>query len=426
MGRRGDLLALVDRSPGPLRTLEGAVTTWVRRDLAAATTGLLAGGGTGADAGGGAVDDPGRAAGADVRRDTRGGAVEVTSTAYVVIDLPKRWRVIERGHVAVSDGERSWAGTGSLVTERSAERVAIEDAGVIGVCLFPGRLLGALTFGDPVPGEIAGRGCWVVDACPRPAAHGGSSPPPESPASGPRLLELVGVDHRFWFDAVTGIILRHEGEVDGERCSTVELTDLRFDRPVPREEFGPPPDAIVRSRYELLRDHLTSVGVDPDDVDLDDPVAVRDALRSGLALDVSRARASRRDNYVPVSPGPTDPAAARAAIRAAIEGLTEADDRGGLPNVQAGQGLAAVYEAARAKIPGHPSRVSLVVDDCLFLSDDRAVVWYSVLLDGRRPPVVRAREGYAVRVRDRWVLERASFADLVGLAGVQCPPPLEP
>lgn len=182
----------------------------------------------------------------------------------------------------------------------------------------------------------------------------------------------------------------------------------------------------MRSRDELLRDHLVSVGVDPDGVNLDDPVEVRDALRSGLALDPCRARESRRDNHVPVSSGPGDPAAARTAIRAAIEQLTEADEMGGLPNVQAGQGLASVYEAARARVPGHPSRVSLVVDDCLFLSDDRAVVWYSVLLDGRKPPVVRAREGYAVRVEDRWVLERATFAELVSLAGVQCPPPPEP
>jgi hypothetical protein len=424
MGRRGDLLTLVDRSPGPLRTLEGAVTTWVRRDVLAAVAGSLP------DAG--AREGPGRDVpdGAGPGRGSLSGAgngmAEAASTAYVVIDLPKRWRVVERGHITVSDGARSWAGTGSLVTERSAERVAIEDAGVIGICLFPGRLLGALTFGDPVPGELAGRACWVVEARPRPATHGGTAGPPGNLAVGTPLLELVGVDHRFWIDAVTGIVLRHEGEVEGQRCSTVELTDLRFDRPVPPEEFAPPPDAIVRSRYELLRDHLTSVGVDPDDVDLDDPGEVRDALRSGLALDAPRARQSRRDNHVPVSPGPPDPASARAAIRAAIEGLTEADDQGGLPNVQAGQGLAPVYEAARAKVPGQPARISLVVDDCLFLSDDRAVVWYSVLLDGRRPPVVRAREGYAVRVADRWLMERASFADLVGLAGVQCPPPLEP
>lgn len=426
MGRRGDLLALVDRSPGPLRTLEGAVTTWLQRDLVSTITGSL----SGVLAAGWGGTEAGRDSTGGAGRGGVAGSSEVASTAYVVIDLPARWRVIERGHVAVCDGERSWAGTASLVTERSADQVALEDAGIVGVCLFPGRLLGSLVFGDPVPGEAGGRECWVVDARLRPGTHGGRSPAAEgAPAAeltGEHLPGLLGVDHRFWFDAATGIVLRHEGAVDGQPCSTVELTDLRVDRPVAPAEFGPPPDAIVRSRDELLRDHLVSVGVDPDGIDLDDPVEVRDALRSGLALDPCRAQESRRDNHVPVSSGPDDPAAARAAVREAIERLTEADELGGLPNVQAGRGLAAVYEAARARVPGNPVHISLVVDDCLFLSDDRAVVWYSVLLDGKRPPVVRAREGYAVRIDGRWVMERASFADLVSLAGVPCPPPVEP
>ena len=54
-----------------------------------------------------------------------------------------------------------------------------------------------------------------------------------------------------------------------------------FDGPVDGAEFRPPPGAVVRSRYELLRDHLASMGIDPDTVDLDDPVQVREALRQG-------------------------------------------------------------------------------------------------------------------------------------------------
>jgi hypothetical protein len=38
---------------------------------------------------------------------------------------------------------------------------------------------------------------------------------------------------------------------------------------------------VVRSHHELLRDHLAEMGIDPDSVDLDDPVQVRDALRQG-------------------------------------------------------------------------------------------------------------------------------------------------
>jgi hypothetical protein len=67
--------------------------------------------------------------------------------------------------------------------------------------------------------------------------------------------------------------------VDGELCATTALTDLVFDLPVDDDEFRPPPGAVVRSRHELLRDHLSEMGVDPDTVDLDDPAQVRAALR---------------------------------------------------------------------------------------------------------------------------------------------------
>ena len=64
-------------------------------------------------------------------------------------------------------------------------------------------------------------------------------------------------------------------------CSWTTLTDLVVDAPLADGEFRPPPGAVVRSRHELLRDHLSEMGIDPDTVDLDDPVQVRDALRQG-------------------------------------------------------------------------------------------------------------------------------------------------
>src|SRR5690606_10533533 len=216
MEARRPLLALADRAPGPLRTLEGAVTTWRRRDR------VRTGRGEGSASAGGEASTP----------------AEGSATSYVVVALPRRWRVVERGHVAVTDGERSWVGTGTLVTEHGAERVTLDDAGIIGACLFPGRLLGSLRFGEPEAGEIAGRSCWVVESGPRRFAGDdgrATTLPPE---------QFGGVEHRFWFDAATGIVLRHEGAVDGRLWATVELTDLRFDRPIPPDEFAPPPGAI--------------------------------------------------------------------------------------------------------------------------------------------------------------------------------------
>ncbi len=191
-----------------------------------------------------------------------------------MVALPDRWRVVGRGHLAVSDGRRSWAGTSTLVTERDSARAAIFDAGAIGACLYPGTLLRGLDFSDPELRDIEGRACWYVAGSPRAGGHG----PPNWPDLRVKR-ELVGIDHQIWFDADCGIVLRHEGSIDGELCSTTALSDLVFDQPVREDEFRPPPGAVVRSRHELLRDHLASLGVDPDTVDLDDPAQVRAALR---------------------------------------------------------------------------------------------------------------------------------------------------
>jgi hypothetical protein len=274
MGTRGDLLALVDGAPGRLKTLQAALTTWTHRARVAEVNRRSAAEGLGHP------DDPvpgGPVGGAALSVVALGGddePAESLSTAYAVVALPDRWRVVGRGHLAVSDGRRSWAGTSTLVTERDSARAAIFDAGAIGACLYPGTLLRGLDFSDPEVDDIEGRPCWYVAGSPRPGGP--------ATADWPDLRvkrELVGIDHRIWFDADCGIVLRHEGSIDGELCSTTALSDLVFDQPVREDEFRPPPGAVVRSRHELLRDHLASLGVDPDTVDLDDPAQVRAALR---------------------------------------------------------------------------------------------------------------------------------------------------
>ena len=87
-------------------------------------------------------------------------------------------------------------------------------------------------------------------------------------------------------------MLRHQGSVDGQPCSTIVLTDLVFDRPLGSVEFGPPPGAVIRSSHELLRDHLQEMGIDLDLVDLDDSEAVRRALRHAATVSLSGAAAS--------------------------------------------------------------------------------------------------------------------------------------
>ena len=333
MGSRGDLLALVDGAPGRLVTLQGALTTWTHRERAASAyqrvvdqlgdpDGPLASMTPLADApswrdgpvapgddaglghppgddptGGSGLDDPAGGAGhADAsdevdpgddlsgwppRRAIGDDGPDVLRSWYVAVAVPDRWRVVGRGHLAVSDGRRSWVGTSTLVTERDSTRAAIHDTGAIGACLYPGALLGALELGRPEVAEIEGRSCWAVDARARRDVAGTSLAASAAPHALRLQRDLVGVDHRLWLDAATGILLRHEGYVDGEMCSSTALSDLIFDGPVSDHEFRPPPGAVVRSRHELLRDHLSEMGIDPDTVDLDDPVQVRNALRQG-------------------------------------------------------------------------------------------------------------------------------------------------
>jgi hypothetical protein len=262
---RRELLGLVQRAPGPLRTIEAALTRWVDVALVPAAQG------DGVDAGDGEKPDGPAAPGS-------GHPEEALS--YVVVALPDRWRVVGRGHIAVSDGHQSWVGTGSLVTERSSTRAALHDAGPIGACLYPGPLLDWLELGDPEPDERSGCFCWAVDARLHLRRVDDGPGIDATLAAGRLASEFPGVEHRFWFEARTGIVLRHEGWLDGGKpCSLTELTDVVIDEPIPAPEFAPPPEAIVRPSHELLRDHLAGLGVDPDSLDLDDPEQVRRALR---------------------------------------------------------------------------------------------------------------------------------------------------
>jgi hypothetical protein len=414
-GIRGNMLAVVEGAPGRLRTIEAAMTRWSNPALVAAVHERL-----GRQA---ASERDGPSAGAMVAA-AAGDADGGESTSYVLVELPDRWRVVGRGHIAASDGRQSWVGTGSLVTERDSARAAIHDAGPIGSCLYPGPLLGWLDLGDPEPDEIEDRPCWVVVARPRAQGRARTVTGTTVLREAARLPdEFVGLEHRFWFDTATGIVLRHEGAIDDEPCSATALTDVVTDRPIPADEFAPPPEAIVRSSHELLRDHLTELGVDPDSVDLDDPAQVRRALRQGFSGEAAGAVDRRRESRVPAGDRPHDPVAARDAIRRAVERVGDTGPDGSLPNVEAGQGLATVFERARLRAPGPPSQITTLLDDVRFLSAERALIWYSVLLDGRPLSAVAGRQGHAVMVDGRWLVERATFADVVGLAGVSCPPP---
>ena len=84
---RGDLLALVEAAPGPLRTIEAALNRWVDLRLAAAVHEHVARfSGLGGD---GAVPQPAAEKGDDAADPTEAGsAVPDESLAYVLVALP--------------------------------------------------------------------------------------------------------------------------------------------------------------------------------------------------------------------------------------------------------------------------------------------------------------------------------------------------
>ncbi|HEV3265394.1 MAG TPA: hypothetical protein VG014_07710, partial [Acidimicrobiales bacterium] len=278
-----------------------------------------------------------------------------------------------------------------------------------------------LRFEDPVDEEIAGRRGW------RSAASAELSRPAFR-AVAHLGVRLGGVDHTFWFDVETGIVLRHVGTVDNEPCAITELKDLAFNQPVSEEISRtalPPATKVVRQI-----DHLIGMaemrGVDLTGVDRTDLGAVQAAFSNMMQPHLPQAEARKelqRSKHIPVGEPPEDEVAARTSIEDAYLHFGERDETGeSLVNVQAGEGLAAPLQEASRRVPGAPEGdVRLVVDDIKFLRPDEAVVWFSLEVNGNRLGMVNGREGRALLVNHRWLIERATLVDLIGFAGVSVP-----
>lgn len=291
--------------------------------------------------------------------------------------------------------------------------------------VYPGaQFLAALRFGDPVEDEVAGRHCWKVDATTELGRH--------AMRTFPVSMRLGGIDHTFWFDIATGIVLRHVGLVDDEPWSITEFKEVRINPPLTDLDFQfvAPPDAIIERQVDQLIRMAEVRGVDLTGVDREDPQAVREAMHNMMRPNQPTPEAQlelRKAKHVPVADPPVDEATARESIVYAFNNLGEVDDEGTiLVNVQSGRGLVGPLSEAQMRVPGAADNsASLIVDDVKFLRPDEAVVWFSVEVNGERFPMVNGREGRAVRVGERWLIEHATIADLLRFAGVVVPSPDE-
>ncbi len=220
MGRKGDLLELIDGSPNGLSSLTGSIWKWTHHERSRR-----------------AIEAVTRRINTNVSHATSffGGPLGETTDEHlrVALALPNRWRMESTSRVDVCDGSTRWLGRPGHITEFTRNEATLADTD-LGILIEPGKhLFGALEFGDPAEGEIAGRECMTVEA-----SIVGRHPAPRLMMS---ALRIGGVDHTYWFDAATGIVLRHVGLIDGEPCSITEFTEVRIDPVVGGPGFRLPP-----------------------------------------------------------------------------------------------------------------------------------------------------------------------------------------
>jgi hypothetical protein len=405
--KRGDLYDLIDRAPVDLHTFSASLWKWSHRERSARARELLARGRGG------------------VTHFVVAGPVRDTDDEHLQVWFvpPDKWHIASDTRIDLRNGPKRWYGLSDHITELEGTDTGLGQTD-LGIMIEPGsHLFGALRFDDPVEDDIDGRTCWRTDATM-------AEEKPQNPHNLVLLgMRLGGVDHQFWFDAVTGIILRHVGLIEGQPCTIAEFTGVTINEPILDEvfQFVPPTGAIVERRIDQIVRMAEQRGVDLTDVDRTDPKAVQDAIsavRHSGPLS-SRLLRSRKARHIPVGPPPEDEAAARSAIEYAYSHHDETDDRGEiLVNIQGCPAWTDLMERARRRIPGSPEGdLQIVVDDIKFLRNDEAVVWFSVEIDGSRLGFVNGREGRAVLVNSRWMVEHAGLADLLGMAGVEVPPP---
>jgi outer membrane lipoprotein-sorting protein len=409
MGIKGNLLELIDGAPLGVHTLTGSVWKWTHHERSQRAFAELT---------------RGRGVSVGIARFGDTGADTSDQHFRVWLALPDQWRFESEHHIDVRNGPRSWVGSSTDITELTHDQSGLEET-EIGMLISSGdRLLGALKFGDPTEDVVAGRPCLKADAT--------VSTDPRAGRLLPGAVRLGGINHTYWFDATTGIVLRHVGLIDGEPCTITEFKEVRINPPLTDLdfEFVPPPDVVVTRQVDHLI-HMAEVrGVDLTGVDREDQQALQEAISRSMRPSQPTPEARlilQKAKHVPVGDPPAGEAAARESIKYAFNHLGEVGEEGSaLVNVQSGRGLVGPLQEAQKRVPGAAdSPASLMVDDIKFLRPDEAVVWYSVEVNGERFPMVNGREGRAVTVGGRWLIEHATIADLLGFAGVTVPAPAE-
>jgi len=123
-----------------------------------------------------------------------------------------------------------------------------------------------------------------------------------------------------------------------------------------------------------------------------------------------------------LGPPPDDEDGARTDIASAYASCgTASEDGQSVPSVERGDDLGPTLQHARERGPSPlSSQYGIEVTDIAFVDHEHAAVWFRVTVEGR--PALLNRRGEAVVVDGDWKMARATFCDLMRLAGVDCPP----
>jgi hypothetical protein len=283
MTDRADLLELIDRAPGPLRTLRCRWQSWAHAERAEAAQE--------------------RAFGQPRLRLSVGNPelapTIIEGTRDVSYELPDRWRVVSDGPplhfntLDISDGHMQWTGSDEQLMRFDRSNTMMVSSVPLEEELYPGSMLGWLRFGDPTPGVHEGRRVWIVVGHERGRGDQGVRPV--------AAQLLPGADHAYTIDAETGIVLAHEATIEGELCVRSGLSDLVVDEPLDADLFRPPELAAVKSETEQYLAMLEAQGVDTSGLDRSDPAAVREAIHEMM-------RSLRPDpSQFSFGAGPTEP-----------------------------------------------------------------------------------------------------------------------
>jgi hypothetical protein len=386
MSELGDVLEAMNAAPRGFEVLLGEISAW--RDLYARGHG-------------------GPSEGAEITGDPIDAEVPEHHEIRLWMATDGRFRIQRQWGEEVFDGVHLWMQKDDVVSQLAPHGDPSGVLGESGFLVSPREASAAAKLEVSGHTRVAGHPAVVVEGALRGDHH-----------RFPTAFVVRRANRlRLAVDVRTGVILRAEGWLDARLLMRLEFEALEYDAPLVHDPFvfEAADHLVVHTIEEMQRERRRRHANE-------EPRLAPDIERS-----VSTARTTwvappslLADRFMPLGSPPEDADAARVAVTHAVVHMNELDDTGGLPNVQGGSNLGPSVEAAAAQVHIE-EQAAFEVDDILFVRADEAVVAFRVLVPKMAGGF--SQTGRVIKVGDRWKVERATMCNLLGMAGVACPPP---